>query len=151
MLGLLTCTDRSLLEFISRYSGTGLGTANRSLGWWTSAVRSLRCSRKITLKHGVFCANFCMRVFGSKVCRSAWCATCYQAPPGVDFLVYWSRDEVTGEELIEEGTERRFLEARPGDHLFCSFECEICGFRRMRGSWPQEGNAKDEKLFDFMQ
>jgi hypothetical protein len=113
MLGLLTCTNRSLLEFISHYSGIGLGTGNRSLGWWTSAARCLRCSRKITLKHGVVYANFGMRVFGSKICRRAWCATCYRAPPGIDFLAYWPRDEVTGEELIEEGTKRRLCLTAP--------------------------------------
>ena len=64
--------------------------------------------------------------------------------------MYRPRDDVTGEELVEEGTEWRFLEARPGDHLLCPFECEMCGFRRIRGLCPQEGNTKDGELLDFM-
>jgi hypothetical protein len=150
MRGLLTCMNFSESESFFLYLGTGLGIGEGSRGWWTIAARCRGCSRRITVKHGVFCANFGVRVFGSRIYQSAWCATCYRAPLGVDFLVYRPRDKVTGELLIEEGTERRYLEARPGDHLLCPFECESCGFRRLSGAWARVENHTDEMTMNFM-
>jgi hypothetical protein len=88
-------------------------------------------------------------VFGSRICQSTWCAICYRTPLGVDFLVYRPRDKVTGEPLIEEGTERQYLEARPGDHLLCSSECEACGFRRLSGAWARVEDHTDEMTMNF--
>ena len=48
------------------------------------------------------------------------------------------------------GDERDFLEARPGDHLFCPFECEYCSFCRLKGRAPDMTLPADEVLLAFM-
>jgi hypothetical protein len=37
---------------------------------------------------------------------------------------------------VDEGDERRYLEARPGDALICPFECDECVFFRLERRWP---------------
>ena len=69
-------------------------------------------------------------------------------------MVWRAVDPQTGEELVDEGDERRYLEARPGDTLFCPFECDDCSFRRVTGRWP-EGNPhlpdpKERFLLDLI-
>jgi hypothetical protein len=35
---------------------------------------------------------------------------------------------------------KRFNEARPGDHLLCPFQCDLCHFRNVHGCDPKEGS-----------
>jgi hypothetical protein len=44
------------------------------------------------------------------------------------------------------GEERDFMEARPGDHLFCPFECDGCCFYRLRGEAPRSDRMQDKDL-----
>ena len=59
-------------------------------------------------------------------------------------------DPVTGHEVIDEGDERRFLEARLGDALFCPFECEECAFLRLTHYSPNKDNPADKWLCDMI-
>jgi hypothetical protein len=45
-------------------------------------------------------------------------------PEGVRFPVRLPKDE-EGNLLVKEEDKLRFAVAQPGDHLFCSFECEL--------------------------
>jgi hypothetical protein len=99
---------------------------------------------------GIFCANFGELVAGSKACLNAWCATCCRSPTSVDFLVWRAKDPVTNEEMIEPGDERRHLEARPGDHLVCPFECDDCSFFRLVHDWPDESHPGQEHLLAYI-
>jgi hypothetical protein len=47
-----------------------------------------------------------------------------------------ARLDADSEELLVEGQEQRYLEARGGDHLMCPFECDGCLFRKLRGRGP---------------
>jgi hypothetical protein len=53
-------------------------------------------------------------------------------------------------ELRGYGEELDYLEARPGDHLICPFECDICNFQRMKGRTPDGDNAEDKYLIAFI-
>jgi hypothetical protein len=103
----------------------------------------------VTHQQGIFCANFGQQVPGSIPCQSVWCGTCYKTLPGVDFLIYRPTDE-TGEELCAPGEEKDFSEGRPGDHLFCPFECDYCAFYRIKGHLPTPGSGVDERLLQFI-
>jgi hypothetical protein len=52
--------------------------------------------------------------------------------------------------MIAPGEEKDFSEARPGDHLFCPFECDYCAFFRLRGALPIEGREDDERLLAYI-
>jgi hypothetical protein len=88
-------------------------------------------------------------VQGLPLCRRAWCAPCYSAPDGIDFLVYQATD-VDGTELLAPGEESEFLEAREGDHLFCPFECDECCFHRLRGKPSVQGVDEDRNLLAYI-
>ena len=55
-----------------------------------------------------------------------------------------ARDPVTGNEIIDEGDERRHKEARLGDSLICPFECDDCAFFRLFHWWP-DWQTPDQK------
>jgi hypothetical protein len=46
-----------------------------------------------------------------------------------------------GNMLVSEEDKFRFGEARPGDHLFCPFQCELCHFRNIQGRSPMMGTV----------
>ena len=48
------------------------------------------------------------------------------------------------------GEEKDFLEARPGDHLFCPFECDTCTFFRIRGVQPVPKEPEDDRLLAYI-
>ena len=56
-----------------------------------------------------------------------------------------------GEEMINPGDEKRFMEARAGDHLVTPFQCEVCHFRNIMGRDPMiDINEGDRELMaDF--
>jgi hypothetical protein len=51
---------------------------------------------------------------------------------------------------VVEGEERRYLEARGGDHLLCPFECDDCVFFKLRGRKPREGDSQDDLLSAYI-
>ena len=52
----------------------------------------------------------------------------------------------SGFEQVEVKDTNRFLEARDGDHLVCSFQCDKCLFFLLKGRTPIHRNIKDEFL-----
>jgi hypothetical protein len=44
-----------------------------------------------------------------------------------------------GNLLVNEEDKLRFAVARPGDHLFCPFQCELCHFRNIQDKSPNMG------------
>jgi hypothetical protein len=75
-----------------------------------------------------------------KPCQKAWCRSCYTRLEGDRFPVRLPKDE-EGIFLVSEEDKFRFGEARPGDHLFCPFQCELCHFRNIQGRSPVMGKA----------
>jgi hypothetical protein len=43
--------------------------------------------------------------------------------------------------MVNEEDAERFCVARPGDHFFCQFQCELCHFRNMQGRSPMYGKG----------
>jgi len=52
--------------------------------------------------------------------------------PGNGFWIYHDVD-AEGNPLVNAGEEKHFMEARPGDHLFCPFQCKGCTFYKLKG------------------
>jgi len=46
---------------------------------------------------------------------------------------------------VTAGEEKHFMEARPGDHLFCPFQCEACSFYKLKGR-PADLKSHTDKL-----
>ena len=44
------------------------------------------------------------------------------------------------------GGNKRFLEARNGDHLMVPFQCELCHFRNVYEREPEPHNFKDKEF-----
>ena len=55
-------------------------------------------------------------------------------------------EDASGFIQVEKQDELRFQEARDGDHLMCTFQCDLCLFYRMKGRLPIEHDMKDELL-----
>ena len=56
-----------------------------------------------------------------------------------------------GEEIVNPGDEKRFMEARAGDHLVTQFQCEVCHFRNIMGRDPMVdiSDGDGELMSDF--
>ena len=119
-----------------------------------------------TWTRGIFCANFVLSVSGWNPCRGTWCGGCYTTNPRLGFHIYdfHSRGSATRDPkgrlngvLNDEDrlgslwkTKERdgiaFCQARPGDHLLVTFQCDLCIFRKLRGQEPIASNPIDENL-----
>lgn len=105
---------------------------------------------------GIVCANFGYARGHWPPCRNAWHATCYTIRKGDEFpTALKSRydedeDEADGglEPLARDVEDRssEFIRARPGDHLMCPFQCDLCHFRNIVGCDPQETHMQDSEL-----
>jgi hypothetical protein len=65
------------------------------------------------------------------------------------FLIQVGHDD-DGEKLVRVGDERRFLEARRGDHMMCPFQCPLCHFRNIMQRDPEEGDELDAEILEFI-
>ena len=64
--------------------------------------------------------------------------------PTDGFWIYTDLDS-DGNPLVAAGEERHFREARPGDHLFCPFQCElVLPFTSSKGRTPGRDEHADE-------
>jgi len=120
--------NHSPLESIYLYSGLSHGT-----GDWS----------------GVICGNFGEAVIGLPECWSGWCATCYCMSPGDGFWTYRDEDS-EGNPLVTASEEKHFMEARPGDHLVCPFQCETCTFYKLKGRPANPSSHTDKLLLKFL-
>ena len=103
----------------------------------------------MTHQQGVFCANFGLAVLGLPECQNAWCARCYATLPSNNFLIYHETDE-DGYDMTAPGEENDYLSARPGDHLFCPFECDSCAFFRLMRRVPNSKSRVDNLLLTYI-
>lgn len=69
--------------------------------------------------------------------------------PGDGFWIYHDEDE-EGNPLVAPGEEKFFLEARPGDHLLCPFQCELCSFYKLKGHTPRTKDPSDALLLKYL-
>jgi hypothetical protein len=113
------------------------GTPNQ---WWTWSAPCEMCRTQIWYRKGIFCANFFTGRGKWKPYQKAWCGECYTPLKGDRFLVRLTKDD-EGNLLVNEEDTLRFAVARPGNHLFCPFQCEICHFRNVQGRYPLVGSG----------
>jgi hypothetical protein len=64
--------------------------------------------------------------------------------PGKKFLEYGAKD-ADSDDMLATGEEDDYREARPGDYLICSFDCDACAFFRSKGRLPILGNFSDDR------
>lgn len=93
----------------------------------------------------LFCANFGHPRGDVFVGWSIWCEMCYPPLVGDRFHVNKPADE-PGFEQLEAKDTNQLLEARDGDHLVCSFQCDTCLIFLLEGRTPIPRNMKDEFL-----
>jgi hypothetical protein len=106
------------------------------------------CHQLVTIKSGVFCANFCERRGAFAPCQAAFREDCFGPLGNKPFLI---RKMVDAEgEVIEEADESRFLRARAGDMLMLPFQCEICHYRNITKRDPNERDVKDAEVLEFI-
>jgi hypothetical protein len=108
------------------------------------------CGKHIKDGTGVFCAtNFRSATEYYAPCERCWCGKCY-APIGTKaFLI----KKLVDEDEIDQtrpGDEKRFMEARPGDHLMTPFQCDLCHFRKMMGRNPVLTLWSDREILEYV-
>jgi hypothetical protein len=106
-----------------------------------------RCTALTRQGHGIFCANFGKPILGLPLCHNAWCPPCYRQRSGTYFLVYTGSDPQSLPSPIEVSY---YLQARPGDSLFCPFECDDCVFFRITGGPSHPNNRQHQNLLDHI-
>jgi hypothetical protein len=119
---------------------TNLGVSGTPIQWWTWRAPCEKCQTLISYRKGIFCANFFTGQGNWTPYQKAWCGDCYTPLKGVRFPVSLPKDE-EGNLLVNEEDRLRLAVARPGDHLFCPFQCELCHFRNLQGRSPQVGSG----------
>jgi hypothetical protein len=108
------------------------------------------CGAVIFKLNGVVCANFgCDRGLGLGACAKAWHGKCYVQHVQDKFPVLRMKDlddALMSEEDLEDDDPLRFREARDGDHLLTSFQCDCCQFQNIQRRNPVEESHQD-RLF----
>jgi hypothetical protein len=132
--------DRSQHEqlgiFISLPSAyMNLGVSGTPIQWWAWRALCEKCRTMISYRKGIFCENLLAWRSNWKPCQKAWYGDCYTPLKGYRFPVRLPKDE-EGNLLANEEDKLRFAVARPGDNLFCPFQCELCHFRNIQGRSP---------------
>jgi hypothetical protein len=117
-----------------------LGVSGTPSKWWTWRAPCEKCRTLISYRKGIFCVNFFTGRGNWKPFQKARCGDCYTPLKGNHFPVRLPKDE-EGNLLVNEEDKLRFAVARPGDHLFCPFQCELCHFRNLQGRSPQVGSG----------
>ena len=123
--------------------GTGLKSSLRV--YWEAHCQ--RCTALTWHGKWIFCANLCVSVIGFPLCHRAWCARCYHHTPGTSFLVYQGSYPDT---LPIPNEDLMYLQARPGDSIYFSFECDECSFYRLIGSPSHHNNHIHKNLIDYV-
>jgi hypothetical protein len=107
------------------------------------------CQKYLTAGEGLFCANFSFGRADFPPCQGFCCPDCFKPTGNKPFLIQKAYDE-EGEELTKHGDERRFLEARAGDHLMVPFQCSLCHFRNIMLRDPWEDDENDREIIEFI-
>ncbi len=126
---------------LSVYLITWTGTLKtEEIPYWKNLkgfCKSAECHRALDCNKGIFCANFYNTRGRFPPCKSGWCGKCYIPFENVKFPIAKLLDE-DGQELVDQGGGKRFVEARNGDHLMVPFQCELCHFRNVYGREPEK-------------
>jgi hypothetical protein len=107
------------------------------------------CGKHIKDGAGVFCTNFWSARGPYAPCEQCWCAECYKPIGNKPFQVKAIVDE-DGIDQTRPGEEKRFLEARSGDHMMTPFQCDLCHFRNMMGRNPVKALWSDREILDYV-
>jgi hypothetical protein len=118
-----------------------------SLSWEDSEALCQRCIALTRQGHGIFCVNVGKPVLGLPLCHSAWCPPCHCQRSVTYLLVYTGFDPHSLPSPIEVSY---YLQARPGDSLFCPFECDDCVFFRITGGPSHPHNRQHQNLLDHI-
>jgi hypothetical protein len=91
--------------------------------------------------------EFGKAVLGLPLYHNAWCPLCYRQRSGTYFLVYTGSDPQSLPIPIEVSY---YLQAPPGDSLFCPFYCDYCVFFRITGGPNHRHNRQHQHLLDHI-
>jgi hypothetical protein len=111
--------------------------------------RERTCRRYLQGSEGVFCANFWSQRGRFAPCQGVWCPPCLKPVGRTEFPIALQYDD-EGELITSEDEEKRFLEARAGDHLMTPFQCDQCHFRNIYQRDPLPGDFQDEEAIEFI-
>ena len=146
-----------LLFFPSYLSDHGSSRGPPKCSQWEG--NCVKCSKKRKWTQGIFCANFYWSIGNFPPCHRMWCGKCHTL--GSDSLFHIASaltlgpTRESGTEIAEEKTKLRnvwkgklrdkrdFQEGRDGDHLMIPFECDLCIFRKLRGTDPEASSSQD--------
>ena len=93
---------------------------------------SQSCPKRVTHQSGIICANVGVTRGRFPKCEHDWCAECV-IPSHLDPKVIKLPVDFMGANINEVGDHRRFMVARPGDHVVTSFQCPNCQCQNIRG------------------
>ena len=131
------------MESYSLSSGLGhcnSTTPQRCTRW--EAAACVVCSKVRRWTHGIFCANYGL--------TKMWCGGCYTSAPHPDFFTAEPdnlfSDEDDENRLVsgwkpKNSDKGRYRQARNGDDLLITFECDYCVFSKVHEHAPDESLA----------
>jgi hypothetical protein len=134
----------SLLLFYLSFHST-LGTSETSLEFWNWVGPCVVCWIIRDQMLGMFCTNFVTCWPPWPACHQVWCEPCYTPHPLDKFYHHRPKDEL-GFEWGPKEDAKRFREARPGDHLLVTFQCDLCSFRNLTRRSPSLTSPQDDFL-----
>jgi hypothetical protein len=94
---------------------------------------------------GLFCANFAHCRLHWPACHNVWHGRCYTPHP-LDWFYHHVITDEDGFDWRPETDLMRYREARAGDHLLTSFQCNECSFRNLQHWDPLPTLPKDNLL-----
>jgi hypothetical protein len=94
---------------------------------------------------GVFCANFATPRLLWKPCGSVWHGRCYTPHPD-DHFYYHVVTDADGFDWRPRDMALRYKEARDGDNLLTTFQCDLCWFRNLQLWDPLPNHPQDQLL-----
>ena len=74
-----------------------------------------------------------------------WCASCYTTHSLDNFHIAEPQDS-SGFVRVKKGDEKRYREAREGDHFMSTFRCDFCIFYMLKKRFPDKHIIKDSQL-----
>jgi hypothetical protein len=132
----------------AHFSGRPLGELSAAGFEDGSLMRCLACESPVSHATGIVCPNFGIRRGLWDSCSSAWHGRCYvpwievRYPQGLRLKE--EEDEKSAlEEEEKEQEDQEFRFACAGDRLICPFQCDLCHFRNVTGTDPNEGAMGD--------
>jgi hypothetical protein len=100
---------------------------------------------KIPQLGGIICANLGFeRGLGLEICLRGWHGSCYAQHERDRFPLLAAKDLddcLVEESEMDDDDPLRFKEARDGDHLICTFQCDWCQFQNLKQQNVREGSV----------